>query len=95
VARTLAPGSGCVLFRDYAEGDLAQARLEGMNSGAGAAGSGQRKISERFYTRGDGTLCYYFGVGGRVTGSQGHRVTGSQGGACVVQVGGGGGQRSP
>jgi hypothetical protein len=51
IAATLVPGSGRVLFRDYAEGDLAQLRLEGQ---------GAKLISRGFYARGDGTCCYYF-----------------------------------
>ncbi|KAF8688041.1 hypothetical protein HU200_042458 [Digitaria exilis] len=41
---------GRVLFRDYANGDLAQERL--MSKG--------QQISENFYVRGDGTRAYYF-----------------------------------
>ncbi|PNH10348.1 Methyltransferase-like protein 2-A [Tetrabaena socialis] len=53
VARCLRPGSGRLLFRDYAEGDLAQERL---------AGAGQpKRLGPNFYVRGDGTRCYYFG----------------------------------
>ena len=52
LARTCKPGSGKVLVRDYAEGDLAEARL------AGAAK--QKKLSDKFYVRGDGTRAYYF-----------------------------------
>lgn len=52
VARTLEPGRGRILFRDYAEGDLAQGRLGGVNR--------QQKIEEGFYMRGDGTRAYYF-----------------------------------
>jgi methyltransferase-like protein 6 len=46
-------GSGRVLFRDYAEGDLAQERLQDSK--------GVRHIRGNFYARGDGTCCYYFG----------------------------------
>ncbi|KAF8061094.1 Mettl6 [Scenedesmus sp. PABB004] len=53
VASVLRPGTGRVLFRDYAAGDLAQARLDGHSGGA-------RFISPGFYARGDGTCCYYY-----------------------------------
>jgi hypothetical protein len=52
VAETLKRGSGVVLFRDYAEGDLAHQRLQ-------KAGR-QQKLGPGFYVRGDGTRCYYF-----------------------------------
>lgn len=52
VAQTLRPGTGKVLFRDYAEGDLAHGRL-------GDAGK-QQKLGLNFYVRGDGTRCFYF-----------------------------------
>lgn len=41
-----------MLFRDYARGDMAQARLEGAAEG--------KKVDGALYVRGDGTLCYYF-----------------------------------
>ena len=52
VARTLIPGSGQILFRDYCSGDLAQERfsVEGR----------QRCLRKGLYARGDGTLAYYF-----------------------------------
>ncbi|KAG2488725.1 hypothetical protein HYH03_012725 [Edaphochlamys debaryana] len=53
VARCLRPGSGRLLFRDYAEGDLAQERLAG--------GDRPKRLGPNFYVRGDGTRCYYFG----------------------------------
>jgi methyltransferase-like protein 6 len=52
VAATLRPGAGRVLFRDYAAGDLAQARL--------AAAGRRQRIGEAFYARGDGTRAFYF-----------------------------------
>jgi methyltransferase-like protein 6 len=52
VARTLRPGSGQVLFRDYAVGDLAQDRLA-------QEGRAQR-IGDNFYARWDGTRAFYF-----------------------------------
>lgn len=52
VARTLVPGKGQVLFRDYCRGDLAQERLQ--------EGGKQQRIGEGFYMRGDGTRAYYF-----------------------------------
>ncbi|GIL67478.1 hypothetical protein Vafri_20875 [Volvox africanus] len=52
VAKCLRPGSGRLLFRDYAEGDLAQERLAG--------GDRPKRLGPNFYVRGDGTRCYYF-----------------------------------
>ena len=52
MAQTLRPGTGKVLFRDYAENDMAQGRL-------GNAGR-QQKLGPNFYVRGDGTRCFYF-----------------------------------
>ena len=52
MARTLRAGTGKVLFRDYAENDLAHGRL-------GDAGK-QQKLAPNFYVRGDGTRCFYF-----------------------------------
>lgn len=52
VARALKPGSGRVLVRDYAEGDLAQLRLDGPTR--------RQRISENFFARSDGTQAYYF-----------------------------------
>ena len=52
MAQALRPGTGMVLFRDYAEGDLAHGRL-------GDAGK-QQKLAPNFYVRGDGTRCFYF-----------------------------------
>lgn len=49
IRKVLKP-SGCVLFRDYATGDLAQERFSGK----------EQKISENFYARGDGTRAFYF-----------------------------------
>ncbi|WZZ54452.1 hypothetical protein YC2023_054559 [Brassica napus] len=42
--------NGCILFRDYAVGDLAQERFSGKD----------QKISDNFYVRGDGTRAFYF-----------------------------------
>lgn len=49
IRKVLKP-NGCVLFRDYATGDLAQERFS----------SKDQKISENFYVRGDGTRAFYF-----------------------------------
>lgn len=49
IKKVLKP-NGCVLFRDYASGDLAQERLA----------SKDQKISDNFYVRGDGTRAFYF-----------------------------------
>lgn len=52
VARALKPGSGRVLVRDYADGDLAQLRLAGPTR--------HQRISENFFARSDGTQAYFF-----------------------------------
>eukprot|EP00803_Ostreobium_quekettii_P003831 evm.model.scf_404.3 EVM.evm.TU.scf_404.3 scf_404:66256-70198(+) len=52
VAEVLDPEVGCLYFRDYAKGDLAEQRF--------AAEGRQQKLAENFYVRGDGTRCYYF-----------------------------------
>ncbi|CAD5319549.1 unnamed protein product [Arabidopsis thaliana] len=49
IRKVLKP-NGCILFRDYAVGDLAQERFSGKD----------QKISENFYVRGDGTRAFYF-----------------------------------
>ncbi|KAL1204362.1 putative protein arginine N-methyltransferase 3 [Cardamine amara subsp. amara] len=49
IKKVLKP-NGCILFRDYAVGDLAQKRFSGKN----------QNISENFYVRGDGTRAFYF-----------------------------------
>lgn len=49
IKRVLKP-NGCILFRDYAVGDLAQERFSGKD----------QKISDNFYVRGDGTRAFYF-----------------------------------
>ncbi|XP_059644339.1 uncharacterized protein LOC132286091 [Cornus florida] len=49
IKKVLKP-NGCVLFRDYATGDLAQERFICKD----------QKISENFYVRGDGTRAFYF-----------------------------------
>jgi hypothetical protein len=51
--RLLKPGTGTILVRDYAAGDLAEQRL---------ADHARPKFlgSEHFYVRGDGTRCLYF-----------------------------------
>lgn len=49
IRKVLKP-NGCILFRDYATGDLAQERFTGK----------EQKISENFYVRGDGTRAFYF-----------------------------------
>ncbi len=56
IAHTLKVGSGRVLVRDYAEGDLAESRL--------AASSRQQKLQDNFYVRGDGTRAFYFSEAG-------------------------------
>ncbi len=50
IGRTLKVGSGRVLVRDYAEGDLAQARLA----------TKQQQLGDNFFARGDGTRAFYF-----------------------------------
>lgn len=45
---------GVLLFRDYAEGDMAQVRFES---------EGVSKIADNFHVRGDGTRAYYFSTG--------------------------------
>ena len=52
IGKTLKVGSGRVLVRDYAEGDLAQARLAGPSK--------QQQLADHFYVRGDGTRAFYF-----------------------------------
>ncbi|XP_047325112.1 uncharacterized protein LOC124928904 [Impatiens glandulifera] len=49
ISKVLKPG-GCLLFRDYATGDLAQERFICKD----------QKLSENFYVRGDGTRAFYF-----------------------------------
>jgi len=49
IRKVLKP-NGCILFRDYAVGDLAQERFSGKD----------QRISENFYVRGDGTRAFYF-----------------------------------
>jgi methyltransferase-like protein 6 len=60
---------GRVLFRDYAAGDLAEARFASAAAGKRiGGGSGGGDNGGGLYVRGDGTLCYYFdpvrGAGG-------------------------------
>ena len=52
VARVLKAGTGRVLVRDYAEGDLAQLRL--------SESTRTQRLSHNFYVRSDGTQAYYF-----------------------------------
>lgn len=52
MAQALRKGTGKVLFRDYAENDLAHGRLGDVGK--------QQKLGENFYVRGDGTRCFYF-----------------------------------
>ncbi|GAB4823086.1 hypothetical protein N2152v2_010132 [Parachlorella kessleri] len=52
IARTLKPGTGQVLFRDYAVGDLSEGRL--------AQQGRSQRIEDNFYARWDGTRAYYF-----------------------------------
>ncbi|CAH8341928.1 unnamed protein product [Eruca vesicaria subsp. sativa] len=49
IKKVLKP-NGCILFRDYAVGDLAQERFSGKD----------QKISDNYYVRGDGTRAFYF-----------------------------------
>ena len=48
----LKPGRGVVVVRDYAEGDLAEARLAALGR--------QKQLAPHFFLRGDGTRCLYF-----------------------------------
>lgn len=50
--QVLKQGTGRVLFRDYAVGDLAQIRFEQSRQ--------KKKLGDNFYLRGDGTRCFYF-----------------------------------
>lgn len=52
IGRTLKVGVGRVLVRDYAEGDLAQARLSKPTR--------QQQLGDNFFVRGDGTRAFYF-----------------------------------
>lgn len=45
----LRPGEGVLIFRDYADGDLAQHRFKNRS-----------KIRELYFVRQDGTLSYFF-----------------------------------
>ena len=50
-ASVLRRPDGRLLVRDYAEGDMAEGRLEAK---------ALRKLGDHFYVRGDGTRAYYF-----------------------------------
>lgn len=52
IARTLVPGSGRIFFRDYAQGDLAEARLHKVGR--------TRRLEPSAYCRNDGTRTYFF-----------------------------------
>lgn len=49
---TLKPGTGAVLVRDYAAGDLAEQRLARVGR--------HKRLGPHLYMRGDGTKCLYF-----------------------------------
>lgn len=53
MASVLKRDGGRVLFRDYAAGDMAQARLQDRPVGL-------RRIRGSFFARGDGTCSYFF-----------------------------------